>query len=163
MQGRTLITAGTVAASMALAGGAFADKQFIEDATGDSKGNNIDVVAAKAGHAPGEVIKIRATFAKKVNPNDTAPNIHVSVPGGGPGAEYFIGPAGNGSVTFFEDGSTTGKASITPVGENGFKYKFREKAIGDPKRYAWAVVVEDADDQELFDRAPDSGFMRHGL
>lgn len=158
-----LITTAAATASLALAAGALADKQFIEDPAGDSRGNNIDIVAAKAGHAPGDVIKIRATFAKKVNPNDIAPNVHISVPGGGPGAEYFIGPAGNGSVTFTEDGSTTGRASVTPVGENGFKYKFREKAIDSPKRYGWAVVAEDAEAGEVFDRAPDAGFVRHKL
>lgn len=159
---KKFIAATTLAAALAAAAGVHADSIITQDPAGDSNGNNIDIVSVKAGHSPGGVIKHRATFAKKVNPNDVPPNLFISVPKGGPGPEYYIGVVGNGASVFEADGTGIGKASVTPVGDNGFKYKFREKLIGSPKRYGWSLAVV-GKDGELFDAAPDNGFVKHSL
>jgi hypothetical protein len=156
------------AVSLATAGGVLADSTVIQDADGDATTNNLDIVAAKAGHAPGGVLKHRVTVAKKINPNDMGPNLHINV-GGGSDAEFIVRPMESGvgpgpmkGGVFAPDGGKVAKATITPVGENGLKYKFREKAVGSPKRYGWAWIVA-AENGDVIDRAPDTGFVRHAL
>jgi hypothetical protein len=159
------IVAGLV--SLVGAGSVLADSTVITDPEGDATSNNLDIVAAKAGHAPGGVLKHRVTLAKKINPNDMGPNLHIDVPGGGSEAEYIVRPMESGvgpgpmrGGVFANGAGKVGKATITAVGENGFKYKFRERAIGKPKRYGWAWIVAGGDG-EVLDRAPDAGFVEH--
>ena len=167
---KRLTSASLVAAvSLVVAAGVQADSTTIEDPEGDAPTNNMDIVAAKAGHSPGSVLKHRVTVAKKVNPNDAPPNLHINTPGGGPGAEFVVrpiasdaGPGPQQGGVFDPGGGMVGKAAITPVGENGFKFKFREKAIGKPKRYGWAWIIA-AENGDVIDRAPDTGYARHRL
>ena len=132
MRRRTLIATCAAAASLALAGGAFADRTVIEDPEGDAAANNLDIVSAKAGHAPGPVLKHRVTVAQKINPNDVPPNLHINIPKKGPGAEFIVreiesdvGPGVRRGGVFDPGGGQVGKAEITVVGESGFKFKFR--------------------------------------
>ena len=169
MRRRILITAGVAAASLALAGAALADRTVIEDPEGDAAANNLDIVAAKAGHAPGPVLKHRVTVAQKINPNDVPPNLHVNIPREGPGAEFIVreiesdvGPGVRRGGVFDPGGGQVGKAEITVVGESGFRFKFREKAIGKPRKYGWAWIVA-GENGEVIDRAPDTGYVRHRL
>ena len=162
----TVVVAG--AASLVAAGGVLADSTVIQDPEGDGNSNNLDIVSAKAGHAPGGVLKHRVTVAKKINPNDMGPNLHINL-GGGPDAEFIVRPMASGvgpgpikGGVFAPDGGKVANATITPVGENGLKYKFREKAIGKPKRYGWAWIVA-AENGDVIDRAPDTGYVRHRL
>jgi hypothetical protein len=157
MRTRITLVAGTAVAALCLAGPVFADKTFIEDPAGDSQGSSIDIVLAKGGHGVGDVLKHRATFAKKVNPNEKEGiGLLIETRRGG----FTVSQATNGAVVSNAAGAVVGRAEIVPVGENGFKYKFRAKAIGDPKRYGWAFAALDADG-EVVDRAPDAGFIRH--
>lgn len=162
-----LAAAGAVGA--AGVSGAFADSTTIQDPEGDASSNNIDIVSAKAGHAPGKVLKHRVTVAKKVNPNDIPPSLRIDVPKGAV-EDYVVrtielegGPGTLRGGVFDANGGQVGKASITAVGENGWKYKFREKAIGKPKRYGWAFAVTADDATEILDRAPDTGYVKHRL
>ena len=165
---RVAIAAAACALSLVTAGGVLADSTVIQDPEGDATTNNLDIVAAKAGHSPGGVLKHRVTVAKKINPNDMGPNLHINV-GGGPDAEFIVRPMESGvgpgpmrGGVFAPDGGKVAKATITPVGENGLKYKFREKAIGKPHRYGWAWIVA-AENGDVIDRAPDTGYVRHSL
>ena len=156
-------------ASLVGAAGVLADSTVIQDPDGDGTSNNLDIVAAKAGHSPGGVLKHRVTVAKKINPNDMGPDLHINVPGGGSDAEFIIRPMASGvgpgpmrGGVFANGGGKVARATITPVGEDGLKYKVREKAIGSPKHYGWAWVVA-SENGDVLDRAPDTGYVRHGL
>jgi hypothetical protein len=159
------VVAGLV--SLVAAGGVLADSTVIQDPEGDANSNNLDIVSAKAGHAPGGVLKHRVSVAKKINPNDMGPNLHLDVPGGGSEAEFIVRPMESGvgpgpmkGGVFANGGGKIANATITAVGENGLKYKFRAKAIGEPKRYGWAWIVA-GENGDVIDRAPDTGFVRH--
>jgi hypothetical protein len=146
-----------------------ADRTIIDDPAGDAAANNLDIVSAKAGHSLGQVLKHRVTVAQRVNPNDAPPHLHINIPRKGPGPEFIVrpialdpGPGPQRGGVFKPGGRHVGKAEITPVGDSGFKFKFREKAINRPKKYGWAWVVSGTD-AEVIDRAPDTGYVRHRL
>jgi hypothetical protein len=166
MRKRVAIAIVSVTVSLVAAGGVLADSTTIQDPEGDATTNNLDIVSAKAGHAPGGVLKHRVTVAKKINPNDMGPNLHINV-GGGSDSEFIVRPMASGvgpgpmkGGVFNPGGGKVASATITAVGENGLKYKFREKAIGKPGRYGWAWIVA-AENGDVIDRAPDTGYVRH--
>ena len=62
---RNLFATAVAAGAITLVGasGVLADSTVIQDPEGDATTNNLDIVAAKAGHSPGGVLKHRVTVA----------------------------------------------------------------------------------------------------
>ncbi len=102
-------------------------------------------------------------------PGGTPPLLWINVPGkvsDRPGCKYSDYFVVEREVDECGDGPKSGNATVKKVNAHTVRFTFKRKAIGRPKRYGIAFVMEGSDEKgrlQFYDRAPDKGWLKHKL
>ena len=160
-------------AGASLAAVAFAHSTSTSDPAGDVKHNppkaaRYDIVKVSISHSGKtitETVKTKGKVYKQGSPQ--TPLLWIDVPGkvanrnGCQYSDYFVS---DGAVQECGEGPDTGKATIKKTDAHTLKFTFSAKALGSPSKFGSAFVVEGfAGKLIVYDRAPNSGFVRHKL
>jgi len=148
------IAAAVVALSAAAALG---DRRSKTDPAGDASPAFTDIRTIKHGHAGGKLRHvIRVTDANRATKHLAQLEIKARR------TLYLISVQG---VIKVRSGAAR-RVDGVRIRRRGNRviFTFRPGAIGDPRRYRWAATVGSNDTSpDEFDRAPDSGYIRHRL
>lgn len=152
---------------------ALAHSTSTNDPAGDVKHNpphkaRYDIVNVSISHSGKnitETVRTRGNVYPEGHPQ--TPLLSIDVPGkvasrnGCQYSDYFVA---DGEVQECGEGPTTGKATIKKTGPHTLQFTFSAKALGNPSKFGSAFVVEGfAGKLIIYDRAPNSGFVRHTL
>jgi hypothetical protein len=156
-----------------LAAVALAHSTSTSDPAGDVKHNpqnkpRYDIVKVSISHSGKnitETVRTKGKVYKQGSPQ--TPLLWIDVPGKvakRPGCQYSDYFVADGEVAECGEGPATGKATIKKTSAHTLKFTFSAKALGSPSEFGSAFVVQGfAGKLIIYDRAPNSGFVRHTL
>ena len=152
---------------------ALAHSTSTRDPAGDVKHNppheaRYDIVKVSISHSGKTITETVKTKGKVYKPGTPqTPLLWIDVPGkvaGRAGCQYSDYFVADGEVQECGEGPTTGKATIKKADAHSLTFTFPAKALGSPSKFGSAFVVEGfAGKLIIYDRAPNKGFVQHGL
>jgi hypothetical protein len=149
-------------AAVGFASLAIADSDPVGDTRDDSSGGGInrDLKGATHGHKGKKLKHGVSVYGKQVAVEDI--NLYINVNKSAT-AEYVVDTVdGVLAVRRTSNSQVTGPVKLIQVSEVKVRLLFSPSAIGKPKKYRWFVQLE-ANNGDLYDRAPNTGSNRHVL
>ena len=147
--------------ALAFAVGAGANTSVYSDPAGDVRGGggpDYDILRTSSGHRDGFLVL--ATRTRGPHTDDSpGPEFYVRV-GAGRKPDFRVTAAGVYRIGTGSGVRKVGVARLVPAGTHTLEVLFRPKAINNPRKFQWRVLMGAPGD--IIDRAP-AGYVTHVL